>query len=77
VAKKSAKFGEKNVGHFYIVLRKKKFEIFFLQNDGNRSNLYNQKKFFLIINFKHLKIAIKDNCSNLFARSNLFAPTVY
>ncbi len=47
-----------------------------MQNVVNRSSLYNKKKNFVKINFKYLKIAIKDDRCNLFARSNLFAPTV-
>ncbi len=35
-----------------------------------------KKRNFEKINFKYLKIAIKDDRSNLFERSNLFAPTV-
>jgi hypothetical protein len=51
----------------YIVLRKKKFDIFFLQNVVNRGSLYDQKKNFEKIDFKYFKIAIKYDCSNLFA----------
>ncbi len=75
VAKKSAKFREKKFwSHLYST--QKKISIF-LQNVVNRSSLYNQKKNFEKINFKYLKIAIKDDRSNLFACSNLFAPTVF
>ncbi len=62
-------------GHIYIVLRKLNFEIFFLQNVVNRGRSYDQKKFRK--NFKYFKIAIKYDRSNLFARSNLFVPTVF
>jgi hypothetical protein len=76
VAKKSAKFRETNFrSHIYSTL-KKKFEIFFLQNVVNKHSLHNQKKNFEKIYFKHHKIATIDDRSNLFARSNIFAPTV-
>ncbi len=55
---------------------KKNVEIFFWQNVVYRCSLYDQKKNFEKIYFKYFKIAIKDDHSNLFPSSNLFAPTV-
>ncbi len=49
----------------------------FLQNVVNTCSLFYiiKKEILKKIELKYLKIAIKDSC-NLFARSNLFAPTV-